>query len=102
MNNPTIYDLFKNSRFAVTKSCRNFSSITTDHLHEQCNAIVKEDGGEAMKDSSEWTSGWYQAWIAQTARTLQEFEQHLDFSNNHNAETSHHGQTKSFQERSQK
>ena len=45
MKNPTIYDLFKNSHFGATKTCRNLSSITIDHLYEQSNKTAKEDGG---------------------------------------------------------
>ena len=45
MKNPTIYDLFKNSHFGATKTCRNLSSITIDHLYEQSNKAAKEDGG---------------------------------------------------------
>ena len=67
MNNRTIFDLLKNSQFGVPKTCRNFSSITADHLYEQSNKIVKEDG-EAMKDSSEWTR-WVVSGIDCTDRT---------------------------------
>ena len=45
MKNPTIYDLFKNSHFGATKTCRKLSSITIDNIYVQSNKTAKEDGG---------------------------------------------------------
>ncbi len=42
---PDVALQFKQGKFAVNKTSKNFSSIPIDHAHEQNNALVKVDGG---------------------------------------------------------
>ena len=42
---PALHDLFSESSFIVSKTKQKFSAIAYDHAHEQCNALVKGDGG---------------------------------------------------------
>ena len=37
--------LFSEGSFVVSKTKRKFSAVACDHVHEQCNALVKGDGG---------------------------------------------------------
>jgi len=42
---PQIYAQFVEAHFAMSKSNRKFSCISTDQAHEQLNAAIKSDGG---------------------------------------------------------
>ena len=102
MTNPNIFDAFKNGQFVVSKTFRKFSSIPIDHAHEQNNKIVKCDGGAVglLENSSELTR-----WMVsgpEIARLIQEFETYLPINKGQRAETKHHEQTKSLQDRFRK
>ena len=42
---PEVFSRFTEGGFVVCKTKRKFSAIALDHAHEQCNALVKGEGG---------------------------------------------------------
>ena len=42
---PDVYEQFKEGKFMIQKTNREFSAIAIDQAHEQNNAIIKGDGG---------------------------------------------------------
>ena len=42
---PKVAEEFEMGRFVIHKSCREFSVMAIDQLHEQANAVIRADGG---------------------------------------------------------
>ena len=81
--------------FVVQKTYRPFSAIALDHAHEQCNAVVKGDGGAVGLTSN---PGALRRWITagpQIARLLKTFEQGVSGTSADSME--HHEQNPSQQ-----
>ena len=44
-HHPQVAREFHNGNFVVHKSCREFSALAIDQVHEQANTLIKGDGG---------------------------------------------------------
>ena len=80
-NLPSVYEEFCRGGFVVkqnkTKHKRTFSSIAFDHAHEQCNAIIKGDGGAiSLTTSPDSLRRWMVAG-PEITRLLHSFEKQL-------------------------
>ena len=72
-----MYQAFCNGGFVVQKTCRPFSAIAHDQAHEQCNAMVKGNGG-AVRLASD--PGALRRWVTagpQIARLLKSFDRSM-------------------------
>ena len=72
-----MYRAFCNDRFVVQKTCSPFSVIARDQAQEQCNAMVKGNGGAAGLISSPSALRRQVTAGPQTARLLKSFEQSM-------------------------
>ena len=99
--NHAVFTEFKDGAFVISKSSRHFSAIPIDHAHEQNNKIVKGDGGAiGLTENSAELTRWMVSG-PEIARLVQEFQGNMAINNGIRAETKHHEQTSSLQERFQ-
>ena len=74
---PEIYHEFYSGSFVVRKTQRKFSSIAMDQLHEQCNALIKGEGGAVgLTNNPNALRRWMIAG-PEISRKLEDFEKHL-------------------------
>ena len=88
---------FMNGNFTVRKTSRVLSFMALEQAHEQNNAAVKSDGGAVGLTQSPSALGRWMIAGSELMRMTSEFESSLERKNNKSLDTSHHGQTKSFQ-----
>lgn len=77
LKHPEVFKQFCEGAFVVQKTSRTFSTIALDQAHEQCNALVKGDGGAVGLTNNpnglrRWTIGG-----PEISRMLKQFEDQL-------------------------
>jgi hypothetical protein len=91
-SHPAVASEFKKGNFVVCKSSKPFSSIAVDHAHEQCNKLIKDDGGAIGLTGSEHALIRWMVAGPEIARMINEFE-----GTSNSLSNKHHEQTQSFQ-----
>ena len=89
---PAVAFEFGKGNFTVCKTSRPFSAIAVDHAHEQCNKLVKEEGGAIGLTGNEHALRRWMIAGPEVARMVEEFEQIEECS-----EKKHHEQTPAVQ-----
>ena len=65
---------FKDGKFVLHKSLRQFSGIPIDKAHEQNNGMVKEEGGAVGLTENPSALRWWMVAGPEMARIIDEFE----------------------------
>ena len=98
LTNSTIYANFL-EKFCIRKTLRNFSSIPSDHAHEQNKNLEKEDGSAiGLRENTARLTCWMICG-PQIARIVNKFEKNMPSSRQSKAFHLHHRQTKSFRDK---
>ena len=96
IQHPEIAAEFEEGAFVAHKIDATFSAIALDHAHEQCNAVMKGDGGTTgLMEKPESLKRWMLAG-PEIARLIKEFEQEVDVHRD-TSKSYHHEQTPSKQ-----
>ena len=102
LTNPAIHTAFKAGGFVISKTVRKFSDIPIDQAHEQNNKLVKGDGGAiGLTENSAELTRWMVSG-PEISRVVHEFQANLSTTKGSKADTKHHEQTRSFQDRFRK
>ena len=95
---PDVASQFKQGRFVVNKTSKNFSSIPIDHAHEQNNALVKGEGGAGGLTENPSALRWWMVSGPEMARIINEFENSIATGSTQTKQSAkHHKDTRSLQ-----
>lgn len=92
---PDIFNHFCSGAFVVKKTKRRFSAIALDQAHEQCNALIKGQGGAVGLTNN---PGALRRWMIagpEISRMVQEFEE--QFQKAESVEEKHHEEKPTIQ-----
>ena len=91
---PELHRKFSEGAFVVRKTTRKFSAIAIDHAHEQCNALVKGEGGAVGLTSNVNALKRWMIAGPEVSRLMKNFEECLPTSKQ---SQDHHENTESLQ-----
>ena len=94
---PDVDSQFKQGRFVVNKTSKNFSSIPIDHAHEQNNALVKGEGGAVGLTENPSALRRWMVSGPEMARIINEFETSIATGSTQSKQSAkHHEDTRSY------
>lgn len=91
----TVHSHFASGGFVVQKTKNKFSAIPLDQAHEQCNALVKGDGGAVGLTSNPNALKRWMIAGPEVSRMIKEFEEQTSETNT--LQNDHHDQIESVQ-----
>jgi len=95
---PDVASQFKQGRFVVNKTSKNFSSIPIDHAYEQNNALVKGEGGAVGLTENPSALRRWMVSGPEMARIINEFENSIATGSTQTKQSAkHHEDTRSLQ-----
>ena len=102
VRHPEIYNEFMNGKFVTQKSNKPFSSLSDDHIYEQCNRNVKEDGGVVGILTNPTSLVRWMVAGPEISRMVKEYEDLVGIVALYgDTQYSHHEDTKAFEKRFQ-
>ncbi len=94
---PSTYEAFMNGHFVTQKAKSKFSCLAHDQVHEQCNAIIKGDGGIiGITENDNALQRWMTAG-PEISKMLNEYNEQHSCNTEKGDKMNHHEQTPSTQ-----